>query len=80
MLFQNLINKTKGILTNQSLDFKDRLKSVCKLIRNNVTHYDWVGFYFVKDNLKELHLLAYDGIPTNHKIIPFGKVISPYIK
>ena len=29
---------------NKSVD--DRLGEICELLRSNVAHYDWVGFYF----------------------------------
>ena len=40
-----------------------------------VDYYDWVGFYFVNGNKKELKLAQFSGEPTEHKIIPFGKGI-----
>ena len=51
------------------------LETCCKVLRNNISHYDWVGFYFSNFNTKTLHLKAFSGDPTEHITIPFGKGI-----
>ena len=48
---------------------------ICELLRSNVPHYDWVGFYFRDGDKEELKLGPYAGAPTDHTIIPFGKGI-----
>ncbi|MBT8321766.1 MAG: GAF domain-containing protein [Eudoraea sp.] len=53
----------------------DRLQGVCELLREKVSYYDWVGFYFRNGDKEELKLGPYAGEPTNHTIIPFGKGI-----
>lgn len=53
----------------------DRLQKVCNLLRENVSYYDWVGFYFRNGDKEELKLGPFAGEPTDHTIIPFGKGI-----
>lgn len=53
----------------------EKLQDVCDLLKTNVPHYDWVGFYFADSNKKELHLGPYAGLPTEHTTIQFGKGI-----
>jgi GAF domain-containing protein len=48
---------------------------ICELLKSNVPHYDWVGFYFRNGQKKELILGPYAGTPTEHTTIPFGKGI-----
>jgi len=53
-----------------------KLQRVCKLLIEEVAHYDWVGFYFVdKENPEELILGAFEGAPTEHTRIHFGQGI-----
>lgn len=41
---------------------------------DNVSHYDWVGFYLVdKTRENELVLGPFEGEPTEHVRIPFGR-------
>ncbi|MFO8050956.1 MAG: GAF domain-containing protein [Thermoplasmatota archaeon] len=53
---------------------ESRLLEVCKLLRDRVDHYDWVGFYFVGDD-RELVLGPYIGASTEHTRIGFGEGI-----
>jgi GAF domain-containing protein len=53
-----------------------RLKAVCRLLKENVLHYNWVGFYIVdKKRQDELVLGPFEGEPTQHVRIAFGKGI-----
>ena len=68
-----LIEKIEMIVDNKQ-DRDGKLKSICKLLKDNVSHYDWVGFYLVDDRSKnELLLGPFEGEPTEHVKIPFGK-------
>ncbi len=49
----------------------EKLLGICKMLRDNVTHYNWVGFYIVKSEGK-LALGPYAGAPTDHIEIGFG--------
>jgi L-methionine (R)-S-oxide reductase len=61
----------------RSKEDKDvRLKAVCRLLKENVSHYNWVGFYIVdKKRQDELALGPFEGEPTQHVRIAFGKGI-----
>ncbi|MDA8591773.1 GAF domain-containing protein [Flavobacteriaceae bacterium] len=62
-------------LIKDSADVDHTLLDICKLLKSEVSHYDWVGFYFKNGNKNELKLGPYAGAPTDHTIIPFGKGI-----
>lgn len=64
-----------SILDNSEADVDSKLQQICELLKENVTHYDWVGFYFKNGDKNELKLGPYAGTPTDHTIIPFGKGI-----
>jgi L-methionine (R)-S-oxide reductase len=51
----------------------DLLMKICRLLKDRISHYDWVGFYILEEN--ELVLGAYAGKPTQHIRIPVGKGI-----
>mgnify|MGYP001156779010 FL=1 len=63
----NQIQKTDSL--------KECLKKICYYLNKNFVGYDWVGFYFHDKINKELNLIAFSGIPTDHTKIPFGKGI-----
>lgn len=62
-------------ITTSTKDTEDKLQEICNLLKENITHYDWVGFYFRNGTKEELKLGPYAGTPTDHTIIPFGKGI-----
>jgi len=49
------------------------LLNTCKLLKDKVFHYDWVGFYLLDDQGSTLILDSYVGKPTEHTVIPVGK-------
>ena len=51
------------------------LETCCKVLRNNIAHYDWVGFYFSNFDTKKIKILAFCWDPKELVTIPFGKVI-----
>ncbi len=51
----------------------DLLMKICRLLKDRISHYDWVGFYILEEN--ELVLGPYAGKPTQHIRIPVGKGI-----
>jgi len=54
----------------------EKLTAICKLLKKNVSHYNWVGFYLVNpEKQDELLLGPYEGEPTEHIRIPFGQGI-----
>jgi len=50
-------------------------QALCDLLRHDVAHYDWVGFYWMNDAAQTLHLGAYSGATTDHDVIPYGRGI-----
>lgn len=51
------------------------MQEICDLLKSEIPHYDWVGFYFHDEEKPLLHLGPYAGTPTDHTTIPFGKGI-----
>ena len=72
---QYILDTIDACISQSDLDWKTRLDTICKLLREAVPHYNWVGFYFANHQTKTLHLKAFSGIPTDHTEIPFGKGI-----
>ena len=63
-------------IANSELDKNAKLKAICKSLRDNVPHYNWVGFYLVdKTRQNELILGPFEGEPTEHERIQFGEGI-----
>ena len=75
MTFQELQPKVSAIIANNQSSRNEKLQSICQLLNQNVSHYNWVGFYFANHEDKTLHLGPYVGAPTDHTVIPFGKGI-----
>lgn len=72
---EKLMSSVSAILDKADTSLEAKLTEVCRLLKEKNEHYDWVGFYFAKEETKTLHLTAFAGIPTDHTIIPFGKGI-----
>lgn len=49
----------------------DYLRQTAELIQKHFPEYNWVGFYFLKDN--KLHVGPYVGKPTPHTVIDLNK-------
>lgn len=75
MKLQDLKPKVEAIVQNSSLSVDDRLQEICNELKENISYYNWVGFYFRNGDKEELKLGPYAGKPTDHTIIPFGKGI-----
>ncbi len=74
-LFDSLTKKVSEVLKRKA-DENEKLKTVCKLLKENVPYYNWVGFYLVDDKKREgLVLGPFEGEPTEHVRIAFGKGI-----
>lgn len=74
-MFDELKQDVTTILQKKDSTVTARLQILCELLKENVAHYDWIGFYFRNGEKKELKLGPYAGEPTDHTIIPFGKGI-----
>lgn len=75
MQFDSLKPHIQVILQNQQLARTEKLQQLCDWLRQEISYYDWVGFYFANHENKTLHLGPYAGEATDHTVIPFGKGI-----
>jgi L-methionine (R)-S-oxide reductase len=70
------IEKIKRKLIEILNDFSNRddiLFEISRMLKNEVFHYDWVGFYILDETEKGLILGPYSGAETEHTYIPVGK-------
>lgn len=51
------------------------LQLVCSLLHRRVSHYDWFGFYIAVPEERLLVLGPFEGAPTDHVRIPYGRGI-----
>ncbi|AJR03339.1 GAF domain-containing protein [Siansivirga zeaxanthinifaciens] len=75
MIFNTLKPQIETIVSNTNKTVNERLLNICELLEENVSYYNWVGFYFRNGEKEELILGPYVGAPTDHTVIPFGKGI-----
>lgn len=75
MTFKALKPQVSIILEDKNLKVDDRLQGVCDMLKENIPHYNWVGFYFKNGDKNELLLRKFAGKPTDHTVIPFGRGI-----
>jgi putative methionine-R-sulfoxide reductase with GAF domain len=74
-LFKQLMIRAERIL-KEARAKEANLKAACRLLYNNVSYYNWVGFYIVDERKpEELVLSSFMGEPTEHMRIPFGRGI-----
>ncbi|MDP2767924.1 MAG: GAF domain-containing protein [Candidatus Methanoperedens sp.] len=71
---ENIIRKALDIVSSQ-IDRINKLTKICRMLKENVSHYDWVGFYLTDKSKKELILGPFVGEPTEHTRIAFGQGI-----
>ena len=64
--FYHLLTETENLLAEST----NPLADLCDLLRNNVPHYNWVGFYFMNDEHQMLEIGPYSGAETEHTRIP----------
>lgn len=70
--FTEVYQKIKDLV---SANPDDLLFRICELLKQEVYHYDWVGFYILDQQKNELILGPYVGKPTEHTHIAIGKGI-----
>ena len=75
MTFDEIKPLVIELVYNKIASRDEKLKQICELLEENITYYNWVGFYFRNGKKEELILGPYVGAPTDHTIIPFGKGI-----
>jgi L-methionine (R)-S-oxide reductase len=61
-----------GLVIDSDLRRDEKLKAICKLLKNHVSYYSFVGFYIVDKSQNWLMLGPFEGKPTEHIKIPFG--------
>ncbi|MGC9467112.1 MAG: GAF domain-containing protein [Anaerolineae bacterium] len=73
--YERLLGRVQGIV-EMDTGRDAKLRAICTLLRDEVPHYDWVGFYLVDPEAeRELVLGPFAGAPTEHVRIPFGEGI-----
>lgn len=75
MSLDDLKPNIANIINNNNNSRTDKLLSICTLLNQNISYYNWVGFYFANHETQTLHLGPYVGAATDHTVIPFGKGI-----
>ena len=75
MEFELLLPKIQLLLQQEQYSRTEKLQQLCELLRQKISYYNWVGFYFANHENKTLHLGPYAGAVTDHTVIPFGKGI-----
>ncbi len=75
MEFTALMSQVQEICAQQTTNRTEKLQTICDLLKENISYYDWVGFYFRNGEKEELILGPYAGAETDHTVIPFGKGI-----
>lgn len=63
------------ILESSAGSVDEKLKKVCQLLDQEISYFNWTGFYFKNGDKEELILGPYVGAETDHKIIPYGRGI-----
>ena len=63
------------ILESPKDNTEEKLQKICALLDQEISYFNWTGFYFKNGSKEELILGPYVGAPTDHTIIPYGKGI-----
>lgn len=71
---QNL-HKRVDVIIDSAISLEEKLQKICQLLSDEISYYNWVGFYFKNGDKNELKLGPYVGAETDHIIIPYGKGI-----
>jgi L-methionine (R)-S-oxide reductase len=64
-----------SILESPKHNTEEKLEKVCHLLDQEISYFNWTGFYFKNGDKDELKLGPYVGAPTDHTIISYGKGI-----
>jgi len=67
--------RLSSILESPKHNTEEKLQKVCHLLNQEISYFNWTGFYFKNGDKDELKLGPYVGAPTDHTIIPYGKGI-----
>jgi GAF domain-containing protein len=66
--FKSVFSKIEKLVLENP---KDLHLQTCQILKAEIYHYDWVGFYILKGSTLELEVFA--GKPTDHTAIAVGK-------
>lgn len=75
MILESLKPKIQSLLQQHTPTRTEKLQQLCDYLRQEISYYNWVGFYFANHESRTLHLGPYAGEATDHTVIPFGKGI-----
>ncbi len=67
--------RLSSILESPKIAPQEKLQKICQLLDQEISYFNWTGFYFKNGDKNELILGPYVGATTDHTIIPFGKGI-----
>ena len=70
-----LKKRLSTILESPKMMVEEKLQKICLLLDQEISYYNWTGFYFKNGDKNELKLGPYVGAETDHTIIPYGKGI-----
>lgn len=70
-----LKSRLSTILDSPSMGSNEKLQKICTLLDQEISYYNWTGFYFRDGDKEQLVLGPYTGDATDHTVIPFGRGI-----
>ena len=70
-----LKKRLSSLLEAKGNTTEEKLQKICQLLDQEISYFNWTGFYFRNGDKEELVLGPYVGVPTDHTVIPFGKGI-----
>ena len=71
-LSQRLIKDLEDFDTISGVELQ---KSLVQWLDEEVSYYNWTGFYFMNDEKQQLEIGPYVGAYTDHTVIPYGRGI-----
>jgi L-methionine (R)-S-oxide reductase len=71
-LSQRLIKDLENFDTISGIELQ---KSLVQWLDEEVSYYNWTGFYFMNDEKQQLEIGPYVGAFTDHTVIPYGRGI-----
>ena len=71
-LSHRLINELGNFDTISGVELQ---KSLVQWLDEEVSYYNWTGFYFMNDEKQQLDIGPYVGAYTDHTVIPYGRGI-----
>ena len=70
-----LKKRLSSILESPKHNTNEKLEKVSHIMDQEISYFNWTGFYFKNGDKDELKLGPYVGAETDHTIIPYGKGI-----